>query len=228
MTRRLPTTTSHYAAANLQAAVAALALSQARLEKTRILAPFAGTAGLRRVSPGDYVGTGQDLVNLEAMTTMKVDFRVDQTALPALRVGQSLQVEIDAWPGERFDAEVYAIDPRVADSTRSIALRARMANPDGRLRPGQFARVRLTVERRQDAIVIPEQAVFPRGEQQFVFVVADGRAQLRAVRLGQRVPGSTEIVDGLQVGEAVVVAGVQLLSDGRPVREERVDVSSAR
>jgi membrane fusion protein, multidrug efflux system len=162
------------------------------------------------------------------VTTSKVDFRVDQTALPALRVGQSLQVEIDAWPGERFDAEVYAIDPRVADSTRSIALRARMANPDGRLRPGQFARVRLTVERRQDAIVIPEQAVFPRGEQQFVFVVADGRAQLRAVRLGQRVPGSTEIVDGLQVGEAVVVAGVQLLSDGRPVREERVDVSSAR
>jgi membrane fusion protein, multidrug efflux system len=213
-------------AANLQAAAATLALSQARLEKTRILAPFSGTAGLRRVSPGDYVSTGQELVSLEAMATMKVDFRVDQTALPELRVGQTLHVEIDAWPGEQFVAEVYAIEPRVADDTRSVTLRARMANPEGRLRPGQFARVRLAVERKQDAIVIPEQAVFPRGEQQFVFVVADGSAQLRAVRLGQRAPGSTEIVEGLRAGEAVVVAGVQMLSDGRPVREERVDVSA--
>jgi membrane fusion protein, multidrug efflux system len=211
------------AAANLQAATAALALAEARLEKTRILAPFAGTAGLRRVSPGDYVSPGQDLVGLEAMATMKVDFRVDQAALPELRAGQTLEVEIDAWPGERFDAELYAIEPRVAETTRSISLRARLPNPDGRLRPGQFARVRLAVEQKLDAIVIPEQAVFPRGGQQFVFVVVDGHAQLREVSLGQRMPGSAEIVEGLRAGEAVVVAGVQQLSDGRPVREERID-----
>ncbi len=214
------------AAATLEAATAALALAQARLDKTRILAPFAGTAGLRHVSPGDYVSAGQDLVSVEAMATMKVDFRVDQAALPDLRAGQTLDIEIDAWPGERFAAELYAIDPRVADSTRSIALRARLTNPDGRLRPGQFARVRLAVERKQDAVVIPEQAVFPRGDQQFVFVVVDGRAQLRQVQIGQRVPGSIEIVDGLRAGEALVVAGVQQLSDGRAVREERIDVPS--
>lgn len=211
------------AGAQLQAATAALALSQARLEKTRILAPFDGTAGLRRVGPGDYVAAGQELVNLDAMAAMKVDFRVDQAALSQLRVGQTLQVEIDAWPDEYFDAKVYAIDPRVAESTRSIALRARMANPQGRLRPGQFARVRLVVDRKAEAIVIPEEAVFPRGEQQFVFVIADGRAQLREVRLGQRLPGRTEILDGLRAGEAVVAAGAQSLSDGRPVREERIE-----
>lgn len=206
------------AAANFEAASATLALAQARLDKTRLLAPFAGVTGLRLVSPGDYVNAGQDLVNLEAMRKVKVDFRVDESALPALRVGQPLEVEVDAYPGERFGGEVYAIDPRVADATRSIALRAHLPNPDGRLRPGQFARVRLAVAHRDDAIVVPEQAVFPRGERQFVYVVDNGTARQREVRLGQRTPGSAEVLDGLRLGDTVVISGHQRLADGAPVR----------
>lgn len=208
------------AAATLDLARATRALAQARLEKMHIVAPFAGIAGLRLVSPGEYVGAGQDLVNLDSMHQLKVDFRVDEAALPLLRVGQSLEIEVDAYPVERFKGSVYAVAPRVADATRSIGVRARLPNPDGRLRPGQFARVRLIVERKADAVVIPEQAIFPRGERQFVYVVDAGTARLREVRVGQRIPGAAEILAGLAAGEILVVAGLQRIGDGAAVRSQ--------
>jgi membrane fusion protein (multidrug efflux system) len=202
------------AVASLALATADLAVAQARLDKTVIVAPFTGIAGLRRVSPGDYVVAGQDLAGLEAVDTMKLDFRIDQSDLAALSVGQKLEFSVDAFPGERFAGEVYAIEPRIAETTRAIALRASIPNPEGRLRPGQFARIRLVLERLDDAIVIPERALFPRGAQQFVYVDVDGHAQLREVRIGQRLVGQVEIVSGLTAGETLIVSGLQQLSDG--------------
>ncbi|MEQ1439949.1 efflux RND transporter periplasmic adaptor subunit [Fontimonas sp. SYSU GA230001] len=207
------------AAASRDQAAATLALAQARLDKTRIVAPFAGIAGIRLVSPGDYVAAGQDLVNLESMQSLKVDFRVDESALPRIAAGQKIEVEVDAYPRRRFEGEVYAIDPRIADATRSLALRARLPNPGGELRPGQFARIRLAVAQRQDAVVVPEQAIFPRGDRLFVYVVESGSARLREVRVGQRSPGQAEIVEGLAVGETLVVTGLQRLGDGTPVKD---------
>lgn len=198
-------------------AAASLALARAQLAKTRIAAPFAGVAGLRQVSPGDYVNPGQALVNLEAMSSVKIDFRVPELALPQLSAGQPLDIEFDAWPGERFRGEVYAIEPRVADTTRSIGLRARLANADGRLRPGLFARIRLQTGARDEVVVVPEQAVFPRGEQQFVYVVAEGAAQEREIKLGQREPGLAEVTSGLKAGETVIVSGLQKVSKGAKV-----------
>lgn len=206
------------AAANFEVARAALALAQARLDQTRITAPFDGIAGLRRVSPGDYIGAGQELVSVEAMSSVKVDFRLPESALPALQTGQKLGIEIDAFPGERFEGELYAIEPRVADDTRSIGLRANLPNPDGKLRPGLFARVRLQTGAPTPALVIPEQAVFPRGSQQFVYVVENGKAVQREVKIGQRLPGQAEVLSGIKVGEQVVVSGLQRLGDDTPVR----------
>lgn len=206
------------AAANSEVARAALALAQARLDKTRITAPFDGIAGLRRVSPGDYISAGQQLVSVEAMSSVKVDFRLPESALPALKTGQKLSIELDAFPGERFEGELYAIEPRVADDTRSIGLRANLPNPEGKLRPGLFARVRLQTGAPIPALVVPEQAVFPRGSQQFVYVVEDGKAAQREVSIGQRLPGQAEVVSGIKVGDQVVVSGLQQLADGTPVR----------
>ncbi|PPE73098.1 efflux transporter periplasmic adaptor subunit [Solimonas fluminis] len=199
------------------AAAASLALAQAQLAKTRITAPFAGIAGLRQVSPGDYVNPGQALVNLEAVSSVKIDFRVPELALSQLSAGQPLDIEFDAWPGERFRGEVYAIEPRVADTTRSVGLRARLANPEGRLRPGLFARVRLQTGVREQVVVIPEQAVFPRGEQQFVYAVSQGVAREREIRLGQREPGRVEVAEGLKPGETIIISGLQKVSNGANV-----------
>lgn len=204
-------------AANLDAAQASLALAEARIAKMRIRAPFASTAGLRTVSPGDYITPGQALVNLEAMQSMKLDVRLAEAALPALSAGQKLRIEVDSYPGQTFSGEIYAIDPRVADATRSIGVRARIRNPEGKLRPGLFARVKLELSHRPDALLVPEQAIFPRGDQQFVYVIDDGKAALRPVTIGLRQGGKVEITSGLKAGETVITAGLQKIGPGAPV-----------
>ena len=111
-------------AATLRVQEAAVALAEAKLARTQIRAPFTGIVGIRNVSVGDYVKEGQDLVNLEDVATLKVDFRLPEATLPLLRIGQSLEVTVDALPGERFTAELDAIDPLIDAGGRSISLRA--------------------------------------------------------------------------------------------------------
>lgn len=196
---------------------AALALAQAQLAKTRIVAPFAGIAGLRQVSPGDYVKEGQPLVNLEALDVMKVDFRLSESALSAVAVGQTLALEVDAYPGQSFAGQVYAIDPRLDEDSRAVAVRARVPNDKGLLRSGLFARVRLTIGRKDQAILISEQAITPDGDKLFVYVIEDGKAVRREVTVGQRRPGKAEILSGLKAGDVVITAGLQKIGPGAPV-----------
>ncbi len=205
------------AAAKLALDNATVKLAEARWAKTRIRAPFAGIAGLRLVSPGAYVQPGQELVSLEALDTLKADFRLSEAALPVVKVGQTLNLEVDAYPGQIFQGKVYAIDPGLAEATRSIGLRARVPNAQGRLRPGLYARVKLVISQKEGAITVPEQAVFPQGEQQFVYTIEDGKAALKSVSLGQRGDGRAEILSGLKAGERVITAGLQKIGPGAPV-----------
>jgi len=205
------------AAAKLDVDRAAVALAEARLAKARILAPFEGVVGLRAVSPGDYITPGQPLAPLEQMSVLKADFRLSEAALPAIRVGQVLNLEVDAWPGQAFPGRVYAIDPRLAEDTRSIGVRARVPNDKGQLRPGLFARVRLVVAERASVVLVPEQSVIPQGDKLFVYVIEDGKAAMRPVRLGVRQAGRVEIVEGVKPGDTVITAGVQKIGPGSPV-----------
>lgn len=205
------------AAARLDVDRATVALAEARLAKTRIRAPFAGVAGLRSVSPGDYVTPGQALAPLEALSVLKADFRLSEGALSAIRVGQSLNLEVDAFPGEVFPGKVYAIDPRLSEESRSVGVRARVPNADRRLRPGLFAKVKLVISEKPQAILVPEQAIVPQGDKPFVYVIAEGKAALRPVELGLRAGGRVEIVSGLSEGETVITAGMQKIGPGSPV-----------
>jgi membrane fusion protein, multidrug efflux system len=205
------------AAARLDVDRATVALAQARFDKTRIRAPFAGIVGLRAVSPGDYINPGQPLAPLEQLSVLKADFRLSEAALPAVAVGQELKLEVDAYPGRAFPGRVYAIDPRLAEDTRSIGLRARVPNEHGLLRPGLFARVKLVVAERAGAVLVPEQSIVPRGEELFVYVIEDGKAQIRPVSVGLRQGGRAEITSGVKPGEMVITAGVQKIGPGAPV-----------
>lgn len=212
------------ALAQLRADQAALALAQARLDKTVIRAPFDGVVGLRRVSVGDFVNVGQEIVNLEQIDPLKADFRVAEVYLAAVRPGQRIELSADAFPGETFTGEVYAIDPLIDESGRSIVLRARLPNPDNRLRPGLFVRVTLVLNERNDAIQIPEQALVPQGQDQFVFRVVDGKAALTKVTAGIRRDGMVEIIEGLSPDDQVVTAGQLKIRDGAPV--QRIDAEA--
>jgi len=202
---------------NLKLAEAAAALAAARLAKTEIRAPFSGVIGLRSVSVGDYVKEGQDMVNLESIDPLKVDFRVPEVYLKQVQVGQTLQVSLDALPGRSYEGSVFAINPLVDAAGRAIVIRAQVRNADTALRPGMFARVRLLTKDERDALVLPEQALVPQGEDQYVFRVVDGKATRTKVETGQRRDGRVEVLKGVAPGETIVTAGQLKLRDGVPV-----------
>ncbi|MBK8751462.1 MAG: efflux RND transporter periplasmic adaptor subunit [Candidatus Competibacteraceae bacterium] len=203
--------------ARLDAARATQTLTQVRLDKTVIRAPFAGTVGLRLVSPGAYVKAGDDIANLESLGAMKLDFRVPETYLARLATGQILTVRVDAWPDQGFEGTTYAIDPAVDPETRTVLLRARLPNKGNKLRPGLFARVNLVLERRENALIAPEQAIVPLGQTPFVYRVVEGKAVMTPVKLGLRRPGKVEILEGLKAGDQVVTDGQLKIRDGAAV-----------
>jgi membrane fusion protein (multidrug efflux system) len=202
---------------NLKVMEAAVALAAARLAKTEIRAPFSGLIGLRSVSVGDYVKEGQDMANLESIDPLKVDFRVPEIYLKQVQVGQKLEVTLDALPGRKYDGMVFAINPLVDAAGRAIVIRAQVRNADTTLRPGMFARVKLLTKDERDALVLPEQALVPQGEEQYVYRVVDGKAARTKVELGQRREGKVEVVKGIAPGDTIVTAGQLKLRDGTPV-----------
>ncbi|MGE3527853.1 MAG: efflux RND transporter periplasmic adaptor subunit [Methyloceanibacter sp.] len=204
-------------ASNLAVSTAAVELARVQLDKAHIAAPFAGIVGLRNVSVGEYISAGQALVNLEAIDPVKADFRVPEKFLPAIRVGQTIRIKVDAYPDENFEGKVYAIDPHLDVSGRSLLVRAVIPNADKRLRPGLFARVTVLLELKEAALSVPEQAIVPQGDSQFVFKIVDGKVKLTKVVIGTRREGRVEIVEGLSAGDQVVTAGQLKIRDGTPV-----------
>jgi len=202
---------------NLRVAEAGVQLAEAKLAKTEIKAPFSGIIGLRVVSVGDYVKEGADVVNLESIDPLKVDFRVPEIYLKQVKVGQSLQVQLDALPGKTFEGSVYAVNPLVDAAGRSIVIRAIVRNPDTSLRPGMFARVRLITRDEKEALVVPEQAIVPQGDEQFVFRVVDGKANRVKIDVGQRRDGVVQVLKGLAPTDVVVTAGQLKIREGTPI-----------
>lgn len=208
----------------LKTADAAVDLAQAQLDKRTLEAPFEGRAGLRNVSPGEFVNAGTAIVNLEQIDPLKVDFRVPELFLPAVAPGQRISLAIDAFPERSFTGTVKALDPMIDKAGRSIVVRAEIGNDDLALRPGLFARVSLTLAERQSALFVPEQAIQPQGEQAFVFKIVgqgDGKpksVQLTPVKLGKRARGEVEILEGLVPDDVVVTAGLLKIRDGVPVQ----------
>lgn len=191
--------------------------NEARFSKTDIRAPFAGIVGLRQVSPGAYLKAGDDIVRLDNIDAMKLDFRVPEVYLGRIRRDQPVTVRVDAFPGEDFTGRVYAVETTVDERTRTVLLRGRVENRGARLRPGMFARVTLELGTTDKAVLVPEQAIVPRAGRNFVFRVVDGKAALTEVALGARSPGQVEIVKGVKPGERVVTDGQIRLQDGVPV-----------
>lgn len=198
----------------LQAAAANSVLYAVRLKKSVIRAPFAGTLGLRRVSVGDYVQPGQDIVNLEDLRTLHVDFKVPEVWLGRLFVGQELAVTTDAFPDVPFEGQVSAIDPRVEAVNRTVAVRAAVPNPDGTLRPGLFATVRLTLGQEAHALLIPEESVFLQREKTMVFRIENQTVRLTEIAAGARERGLVQVRAGLKEGDRVVRTGAHKLHDG--------------
>ena len=211
--------------AALQVAEAKLSLAQATLQRLKVIAPFDGVAGLRQINVGDYLKDGADMVNVEDIDAVLLDFRLAERFQTKIKPGQKAQVSFDALPGKQFSAVVQAIDPLIDANGRSIGVRGCIDNRQMQLRPGMFARVSAVFGERENALVIPEEAIVPQGGRTFVVKVVAGAnkdeliSERVAVKVGLRQPGKVEILEGLSLGDTVVVAGQQRLQkDGTLVK----------
>ena len=207
---------------NYARAVAKQKEDEARLAKTEMRAAFTGVAGLRQVSDGQYVAAGTDIVRLEKIDQLKLDFRVPEAFVGRIRPGQQVKLTLDAYGEHGFTGAVYALEPAVDEQTRTVLVRARVGNPELKLRPGMFARVEAQLGVREKAVWVPEAAIVPRGQDSFVFRViagpdGGGKADLAKVQTGARKVGEVEIVKGLAAGDLVVTEGTQRIGPGSPV-----------
>jgi membrane fusion protein (multidrug efflux system) len=215
-------------AAALEVAEAQVALSQAQLARMRIVAPFDGIAGIRSINLGDYVKDGADLVNIQDLSQVLVDFRLPERFIARVKTGQTVDVSLDALPGQRFIGKIDALDSVIDADGRSLLVRARLENPGGVLKSGLFARTRIVFSRRENALVVPEEALVPQGGKQYIFRVSDGAngkvANRLEARIGLRLPGKVEVLEGLAAGDLVVTAGQTRLGRGDAVALNVVDV----
>jgi membrane fusion protein (multidrug efflux system) len=205
------------ATAQLASNEARVQLSKAKLAQSTIVAPFDGVVGLRSVGVGDYASVGKPMIILTNIDPIKVDFRVPEVFLSRVKVGQTIQVKIDAVPDAAFTGEIFAIDPVVDINGRAVRLRALIPNADLLLKPGLFARIMITIDQRENALVIPEMAVVPDGVGKIVYVVENGKAKRVVVELGKRLPGKVEVVKGLTPQMQIVTAGQMRLRDGATI-----------
>ena len=216
-------------AAALDVTLAQVALAQAQAARMQVLAPFDSMAGIRLVNLGDYVKDGADIVKLDDVSSVWVDFRLPERFLSRIKPGQDVETTLDALPGRKLKAVVGALDSQVDADGRSVLVRARLANPDGVLRSGMFARARVVFSVREDALVVPEEALVPQGDKQFVVLVMPGDkgpvSKRVEARVGQRVAGKAELLSGVSDGDTVVLAGQARLmrADGQALRV--VDIS---
>ena len=219
--------------ANLDSALAARDQAAAQVDRTRaliaqkrIVAPFSGRLGLRRVDMGQYVSPGTALVTLQQLDPMLIDFPMPEQRLGALKVGQVVEVEVDAYPGEVFRGKIGSIDARVSAETRNIIVRGEVGNPQDKLRPGMFGNVSVLMGAPQKFVVAPRTAVSFSLYGDSVYVVAADekaggdalRAERRFVRTGDARGDKVAIEDGLKPGELVVTEGQIRLQPGARVK----------
>ncbi|MBU2011796.1 MAG: efflux RND transporter periplasmic adaptor subunit [Gammaproteobacteria bacterium] len=206
--------------AESQKAAASVAQLRASLSKKRILAPFSGTIGIRQVDVGDYIAAGTPIATLQDLTTLYVDFFLAEQHVPLLKLGQRVQLQVAAYPGERFEGVISALNPKVETTTRNVQVRAELGNPDGRLLPGMFADLQVLLPTETAQVVVPETAITYTLYGNSVLLVTEGTppegvssdepylvVERRFVTTGERRDGLTVVLDGLEGGEQVITAG---------------------
>ncbi len=210
------------AKATLDNAEAQVASRRALIEKKQIRAPFTGLLGIRQVDVGEFLAPGSNIVPLEALDPIYVDYSLPERNFAALHVGQTVTIEVQAYPAKRFEGRIQALNPGIDPGTRSIKIRAVVENPDARLRPGMFARVRTLLPQRQGLLTLPRTAITynPYGDSVFVIEKDEGRLQVkrRQIQTGEVREGRVEVVKGLELGEQVVDAGHVKLRNGQSVK----------
>jgi membrane fusion protein (multidrug efflux system) len=201
---------------------ARLDLAETNLRKTKIAAPFDGIVGFRKTSLGAYTSVGEEIVTIESIDPIKVEFKLPEFTLSYLKPGQKIQLSVDAFPGEIFLGELYAIDPKLDVRDRSVSVKAQIPNADYRLKPGLFARLQLTLSEKEQSLFLPDSALVSKGQDNFVFTMLDGKAHMVQVKTGLRDGQDREILDGITKEMQIVATGQHKLFEGLPIVAQKI------
>jgi membrane fusion protein (multidrug efflux system) len=196
-------------------------LKKSLLRDTHIVAPFSGVVGTRALSPGQVINKDTPITWLVDLDPVKIEINVPERFLSQLKINQTIELIVSAFQDRKFKGEVFFIAPQVDPGTRTAMVKARIPNPEFDLKPGMFANLDLTLKIRENSVVIPESALnqLQEGGRASVFIVDQNQtAQMRQVKLGMRLPGQVEILEGVKPGELVIIEGLQKIGPGAPVR----------
>lgn len=199
-------------------ALAELNLAKEKLKDLTLLSPMDGILSVRRNAVGDYVDKGTLIFELHDLSEVKIAFMVPERFIGRIRPGQAAEARVAPYPKDIFRGVIYYIDPTADERSRSILMKMKIPNPGHRLKPGLFANVQIVVGEYPNATVIPEEAVVPQGGKMYAFVIENEKASMRLIQIGLRQSGKVQVLDGVQTGESVVVAGLQKIRDGTAVR----------
>jgi len=191
-------------------------LLKARLDQMRIYAPFDGKIGLRSVSPGAYVSTSTVIATLQQTNPMKLEFSVPERLAYGVVSGKTVSFTI----GDSetvYSGKIYATEPGIDPSTRSLKARALVTNPEGKLMTGSFARINLLLEHFPEAFVIPAQALVPKLNGQMVYLVKNGLCKSSDVNVTMRTDSSVVVTSGLKTGDSVIISGLLQVRVNAPV-----------
>lgn len=219
--------------AEREEARAAVQQIDARLRQRQVRAPFAGEIGLRRVDPGQYLNPGDTVATLTALDALYVEFALPQQELRHMRVGETVQVASDAWPGRRFVARVNAVEPRIGTDSRNVTVQATLANPDRALRPGMYVTAALQLPPQRGALLVPATALQTSAQGDSVLAVRGrnpkqgGKAQVVPVVAGRRIGDYVVIRQGLRPGDVVMTEGQVRVQPGAAVRVARLVPSAS-
>jgi membrane fusion protein (multidrug efflux system) len=217
-TQAISTQELESARADFAVAEANETLAKARLDKTRITAPYDGVVGRRRVSPGAFLRVGDLITEIARVDVVKVMFAAPERYAGRIRVGSPVSIASPAFPGETFRGRVSVVDPILDPRTRTIQIVAKFPNPGRKLRSGMSADVAVGISEREGALLVPDEAVFAEGNQVFVYRVnPDSTVARAAITIGSRDSARVEVLSGLSLGDRVVRAGHQKLFDGAKV-----------
>ncbi|MCL5261578.1 MAG: efflux RND transporter periplasmic adaptor subunit [Gammaproteobacteria bacterium] len=204
--------------AKYNTAVSQVNEAQATLNQTFIVAPFSGKIGLSAVDTGDYVDVGQKIVSLEMIDPIEVEFNLPETFLGNLAVGQSINLNSSSFPNTTFVGKVYAIDSVIDVNTRSVAVRAILANSENKLLPGGFVEVNIDMVSKNPVLIIPQTAIFYDVNQNFVYKIVQNKAAKTKITLGERDRENVVVLGGLNAGDLIVTAGQLKINDGDTVK----------
>jgi len=198
---------------DLQTTIADIELIETQIEKKKIKAPFAGRIGLRYISEGKYITTDDVIAELVDASSIKIDFTLPEKYMARIKSGTEIQFKIDGL-AETFNGKVYAVEPKIDVNTRTISLRALSSNANGKILPGAFANVSIILNRIEDALCVPTEAIIPEMNTKKIFLIKEGKAVSANVETGLRLPDKIQITDGLTEGDSVIISGILKVRNG--------------